>query len=909
MRSGLLVALAAAATGTTASSGVGDYVARILNRDASPDSTVSAIIASTATYANTSSGSILTAPPTIRPTSAPKSTAGSFGWQTTGTNVTIPDMLSSECAFHGSPCEVYCPADDTSCIQVANSVAASCSPQWTSYFDASSTYASLYFNSTFTWIQAQTEVETYLMYPTTSTATEAITVYGGVLMTPVYVFGEPSTVIDTTAITYTWTDDFQHYDIATTFTETVSTYQTTYTSVGIGYVPFTSGEFPTPTPYCSVTSATTQTCGQCTITGGSVQLFYWPETAPGNASAPMTAAPSNGVSASANGTTAAPAVATVNGTLFFTSPTVYISLETAYASKSCHGVGSNYSGSILAMNPKSVSSVYGVGEGYDVPAGAKPLNYADLQGIVPVNVYEDQLRCARFGCPTIYDDYRPTLAVPPQIRSLDPAWAGCVLNINGLYDPPQALSAENSVAAPTVSWSSATTTTPAAPGTTITSPGAASTSVPVAVPDTISTSSLAPSLSSSIGKGSNTVSAATPHTELTQTALSGSWDTSIFAYPVTASTQTSLDGPTPTSSTGDTTHYSAHTESTQTSLNGPQPADTGTALEDVTTSGSQPEGTEVDQPGPSSSSVNAGGVIASLLASSSDPVTQATSTDPAGVFASLLGTTAPADLSAGFSDPTAAPVILVGGSTVTANSAGQYSVGPGATLAPGGGVVIVSGTTYSIAASGSAVVANGVTQQADPASTIPFVVVAGSTIPQNSAGQYVVGSSATIAAGNSAIVIEGTTYSVATSGSALVVNGVTELPASLSAVWAPDFVVAGSTLTPNSAGQYIVNSQTLAAGSSSVVVDGTTYSVATSGSAIVVNGVTESPKSIVATGTPGTGSVTSGAPSASASDATVSSAAPGQAASQTSSLGVHSNGVDLALVVLVGVISVFAFVS
>lgn len=58
-------------------------------------------------------------------------------------------------------------------------------------------------------------------------------------------------------------------------------------------------------------------------------------------------------------------------------------------------------------------------------------------------------------------------------------------------------------------------------------------------------------------------------------------------------------------------------------------------------------GTRAEQPDSSSSSVNVGGVIASLLASSSDPAAQATSTDPAGVIASLLGTTAPAEPGAG----------------------------------------------------------------------------------------------------------------------------------------------------------------------------------------------------------------------------------------------------------------------
>ena len=40
-------------------------------------------------------------------------------------------------------------------------------------------------------------------------------------------------------------------------------------------------------------------------------------------------------------------------------------------------------------------------------------------------------------CPIIYQSaYRPTLLLPPQLRSLDPAWSTCLLDLAGTWDPP-----------------------------------------------------------------------------------------------------------------------------------------------------------------------------------------------------------------------------------------------------------------------------------------------------------------------------------------------------------------------------------------------------------------------------------------------------------------------------------------
>lgn len=72
--------------------------------------------------------------------------------------------------------------------------------------------------------------------------------------------------------------------------------------------------------------------------------------------------------------------------------------------------------------------------------------------------------------------YSPTLLVPLQIRTLDPAWSTCSLNLVGLYDPPRVLTGQLTYATPTAP--TAPKTSQAAPAATITSDGAPATADP-----------------------------------------------------------------------------------------------------------------------------------------------------------------------------------------------------------------------------------------------------------------------------------------------------------------------------------------------------------------------------------------------------------------------------------------------
>ena len=188
----------------------------------------------------------------------------------------------------------------------------------------------------------------------------------------------------------------------------------------------------------------------------------------------------------------------------------------------------------------------------------------------------------------------------------------------------------------------------------------------------------------------------------------------------------------------------------------------------------------------------------------------------------------------GNTDQKPAPVITVGSSIVTANGQSIYVVGS-QTLSPGGSPVVVSDMTYSLVSSGTAVVESGQTKPIESHTGTENGGAPGfSVVTENGASAYAVGTQ-TWSPGGPPIVISRTTYSLAPSGTALVVNGRTT---PIGVAIAPGHVVTigPSVVTANSASAYIFGSQTLAPGGAPVVVKGTTYSLASGETDLVVNG-------------------------------------------------------------------------
>ncbi|MCJ1227369.1 hypothetical protein MMC12_004024, partial [Toensbergia leucococca] len=183
------------------------------------------------------------------------------------------------------------------------------------------------------------------------------------------------------------------------------------------------------------------------------------------------------------------------------------------------------------------------------------------------------------------------------------------------------------------------------------------------------------------------------------------------------------------------------------------------------------------------------------------------------------------------------PIITIGGSTIRPNAASEYVVGT-QTLDPGSAGITVSSTVFSLAPSAIALGVGGNTQALVPTEnphTPPLLTIADSIVTPNSASQYLVGSQ-TLAPGL-AITISGSIISLAPSATAIAINGITTaLPPSVTTP-RPILTLAGQTITPNAAGQYIIESQTLAPGSA-ITISSSTISLVSSGTAVVINGIT-----------------------------------------------------------------------
>lgn len=203
----------------------------------------------------------------------------------------------------------------------------------------------------------------------------------------------------------------------------------------------------------------------------------------------------------------------------------------------------------------------------------------------------------------------------------------------------------------------------------------------------------------------------------------------------------------------------------------------------------------------------------------------------------------------------APPVLTIGPSTLTPNAATQFFIAPGQTLTPGG-VATVDGTIVSLAPSASFVVVGGSTQILPTGSAplpittrVPQFVVGDSTIVAqptqvrpDTAPTFVV-SEQTLLPGGAAVTLSGTTLSLDPSGSVLVVNGGSStIKAQTGAASSPPAITIGnevfSALQKPSEPVFVVADKTLIPGGPAITVSGTTLSLASSASFVVINDVT-----------------------------------------------------------------------
>ncbi|KAK6426154.1 hypothetical protein LTR95_016148 [Oleoguttula sp. CCFEE 5521] len=581
----------------------------------------------------------------------------------------------------------------------------------------------------------------------------------------------------------------------------------------------------------------------CVILASGVRLHYWPVVTV------------SGDVCNRTGTTikpTGPAPTAVVSDLTITSPTIVVEVDSLGLWWGGYSQYRNVSQSKLNVIVTLPEDQLYSGGGRHIVEFPQSFNYADLNpGQIPWSAWTSQgywmqvcngLDLSRPDIPTycnnvLVDNYSPMLASMTQLAEVVSGWSGCMPSF-GLWDPPTALTAVQTVMAPSAVPAAPSLTTTVAPKTSAQESATPSTA---AVPSQTSTSAVK----------SDSVS----HIEVTPSAVA----------VLPASSAVNADTPAASSNTGSTAGVSsgagedssqnaggqptASSQQAQSSQQAPADRSTNRTPTSIAAQGTQPAA----NPQPQSSATLVAG---STLAPGSPAVVVGSTT-----FTALPGTSGVAVIAGGTTSiivPLAAssPTLAVGASpsVIAAVPApvSSATVIAGQTLVPGSSAIVVGSTTFSAVPSGSgvAVVANGQTSTVLPSTagsgSDPSVVAVGPGGAAASSATVIAGQ--TLAAGSSAVVFGSTTFSALPSGSgvAVVANGRTSTIVPSSAASGAAANVAGPsvvTVSSNAAGASsatVVAGQTLQPGSSAVVVGSTTFTALPSGSgvAVIANGQT-----------------------------------------------------------------------
>ncbi|KAK6425380.1 hypothetical protein LTR95_016267 [Oleoguttula sp. CCFEE 5521] len=662
----------------------------------------------------------------------------------------------------------------------------------------------------------------------------------------------------------------------------------------------------------------------------SIQLLYWPVTRIGGDCGTNTST-----------MTMAPTISGKPNTFEYwgstlTSPTVYMAFDGTWVLSSNGITVSDQSRLIIPQSATAVTSLCAKPGGGYTP---KRVNYADLNWPYNADAYRCQEKCysypyepSKFNttytspqmtilgtvyaattetrelyafntyatenlCSTIWEqDFHPVISIPPEFSSLTPAGQdfggtlSCPFVFNSkavFYDPPKPLTSASSVIgvapgpSPTSSSTATSRTSAAVPGSTASpstpsptsTPMTTPTAVPVELPPSTSTTSAAETQPAA--PGASTESPSTP----------GAPDTKSSSSNLLPDTSSSV--PRPVSS--------ADVKTTATALL-PSPRSSAAAPVESAAPNS-PAQSEADPPATTTTTPNIGGIIASVIGETSTPAgaqpssaasavaspadpgassqgdggaaPSSAASSPGGVvftFAPTAPAAGPAS-SGAVADPAAtapvadpAPAFSAVGTTLVVAGTSPVVVAPSVTLTPGGAAVTVSGTTLSLASLASFLVVDGSTQAAITpvivvAPTGPAVLTFGSnTLTAASDGAFTIAPSVTLTPGGFAV-FSGAILSLATSATAVVVNGVTQnlAPAPVSAAdpAVPAIVLAGSTFTADPSSAFVLPGDSTLTPGGVVTISGTTISLASSASELVVDGVTQTlPSAVVASATP-----------------------------------------------------------
>lgn len=191
------------------------------------------------------------------------------------------------------------------------------------------------------------------------------------------------------------------------------------------------------------------------------------------------------------------------------------------------------------------------------------------------------------------------------------------------------------------------------------------------------------------------------------------------------------------------------------------------------------------------------------------------------------------------------PPLTIGGSVITPSTGSNYLIGS-QTLMPGGLAITISGTLIYLAPSASEVVIGSTTHKLASAvgrvqPPLPTLTMEGSAVTPNSAGAYIIASQK-LTPGGPAITVSGTLISLAPSLSDVVIGGTTQVIVSAAEgaqPLLPTLTMEDSAVTPNSAGDNIITSQTLIPGGTAITVSAIPISLAPAASDLVIGTSTE----------------------------------------------------------------------
>ncbi|KAF2754689.1 hypothetical protein EJ05DRAFT_503640 [Pseudovirgaria hyperparasitica] len=275
-------------------------------------------------------------------------------------------------------------------------------------------------------------------------------------------------------LTATWNGDYRLHDYDLTMPYRSGGPACTWLfSEGPRWVPdhgeLSIGQLPTPIKQNLAQARECKAQYPCTITGVSVDLQFF---APPPITRDLNENTSPGWYQGNVSVYSMPHEATVVNSTTYWSDSAYLKYDSIYAVRTCDEgkvlVGTVVTDHVVALPSTEVSSLCGwktykpwnVFHTYTIGATPWPFNFYDLQGSVPQSAWDCQPPPIFMNKP-----YAPKLAVPTEIRSLNPEWESCVMWFQGSFDPPTALGTASIVAILT-SEAQAFPSLPATPGVT-----------------------------------------------------------------------------------------------------------------------------------------------------------------------------------------------------------------------------------------------------------------------------------------------------------------------------------------------------------------------------------------------------------------------------------------------------------